>query len=353
MTLAEVGSALRARLRKPGPWGIFLLVFGVYAIYPITTWVRESPRPQLSWLLVQFLSVMYYQFAFIWLSPLPWQWDGRPGMAPAPRPRIFWAFLASEALVLGLSILDDVLARWAGMNLFTFENYVSHLCFHGPALFLVGNLLATRERMEWERAELRRKSEEAMAQHLKGQIHPHVLFNALNGLAELMEEDFAQARTSVRAMSDFLRGVLDASQQATCALGEERRLVADFLVMESMRLGDRLRVRWDWPHRLDALAVIPLLVQPLVENALKHGINPREVGGDLELAAWEEGPDLWLEVRNTGLPPQEGRPGVGLRNLRERLALAYGADATFELTRHEIWTVARIRLKLSRLDRAH
>lgn len=316
-------------------------------------WAREIPHPKLSWLAVRFPANFLFYFAFIWLSPLPWQWDLRSGMGRPPWQRVLQAFLASEVLITLLVLLDDGLGRWVGRPPHPYDRYVANLCFQGPALFLVGSLLASRERLEWEREALRRASEEAMTQHLKGQIHPHVLFNALNGLAELMEEDLPQARTCVRATSDFLHGVLEASQRVTVPLGEERRMVADFLVMESMRLGPRLRVRWDWPRRLDTLPVLPLLLQPLVENALKHGINPIGAGGDLELLAWEEGAYLVLEVRNSGLPPQEGRPGVGLRNLRERLALAYGSDATFELSRHETWTVARIRLKLSRLSRAH
>lgn len=353
MTLAEVRRAFRARLRKPGLWGVFALVSAAYAVYPVLQWFRQVPRPGLTLLAIEFPSALLFYFAFIWLSPVPWQWDGRPGRAPSPSPRILQALLVAEALVTAIVLLDDHLGRWAGRSALPLDIYIANLCFQGPALFLVGNLMATREHLEEERVALRQKSEEAQGLHLKGQIHPHVLFNALNGLAELMEDDPAQAEACVRAMSDFLHRILVASEKATWPLQEERTLVEQFLVMESLRLGDRLAVRWHWEPGTESLPVLPMLLQPLVENALKHGINPAENGGELVLSSRTEGSDLLLEVRNTGTSPGRKGHGVGLQNLRSRLELAYRGRASFELSREDPWTVARIRLNLFAIEEAH
>lgn len=313
-------------------------------------WIRQVPHPPLRLLAAEFPGVLLFYFAFIWLAPVPWQWDP-PDLA---RPwRVLRALAATEALMMAIVVVDDLLGRWAGRGATPSGVYLTNACFQGPALFLVGHLLATRETLEAERAALRQKSEEALVQHLKGQIHPHVLFNALNGLAELVEEDPVEAEACIRAMSDFLRRTLAASERPTWALSEERRLAEEFLRMESMRLGDRLRVRWAWDPATLALPVLPLLVQPLVENALKHGLRPLEAGGELEVGSRLEGRELLLEVRNTGRAPGRRGAGVGLENLRARLALAYGDGAAFDLLREEPWTTARIRLNLSRLEDAH
>lgn len=343
-----MGPTLRARLGKPSLWGVFALVCGAYAVLPVLQWARQAPRPPLRLLAVEFPAVLLFYFAFIWLSPIPWQRSG-----PRPLVQALAGLAASEALITAIVFADDLLGRWAGRAPTPGIIYVTNLCFQGPALFLVGSLMARREHLEAERAALQAKTEEAQGLHLKGQIHPHVLFNALNGLAELMEEDPAQAEACLRSMSDFLHRILEATRQATWPLSEERALVEQFLVMEALRLGDRLRVRWDWEPAAEQLWVLPMLLQPLVENALKHGIAPEEEGGELVLGSRREGGALVLEVLNTGTGPGSGGHGVGLENLRARLALAYGNRASFALAREGAWTAARIRLNLSALNEAH
>ncbi|MFN8010246.1 MAG: histidine kinase [Holophagaceae bacterium] len=353
-----MGPTLRARLRKPSLWAVFALVCGAYAVLPVMQWFRQAPRPPLRLLAVEFPAVLLFYFAFIWLSPIPWQRAGR-----RPWLQGLAALAASEGLITAIVFADDLLGRGAGRAPTPGIIYLTNLCFQGPALFLVGSLMARRELLEAERLALQARSEEAQALHLKGQIHPHALFNALNGLAELMEDDPAQAEACVRAMSDVLHRILEATRQATWPLAEERALVEQFLVMESLRFADRLQVRWDWDPSTERLWVLPMLLQPLVENALKHGIAPEEAGGALELRALRDGDELRLEVRNTGADlgspargPADRGPadhGVGLGNLRARLALAYGDRAGFTLSREGAWTAARIRLKLSALSEAH
>jgi LytS/YehU family sensor histidine kinase len=122
-------------------------------------------------------------------------------------------------------------------------------------------------------------------------------------------------------------------------------VVADFLALEAMRLGSRLRVTWDWDPALDSLELPPLLVQPLVENAIKHGISPSLTGGDLLIRLRAEAQDLCLEVWNTGAPLRPGpTQGLGIRNLAARLHLSCGPAATLNLGPHQEGTLASIRL---------
>jgi two-component sensor histidine kinase len=356
-----VTSSLRARLGRPSLWAVFGLVCAAYAILPVWRWLQAAPSPPLRDLALQFPAVLLFYFAFIWLSPVPWQWMAPGAEAGAARrssrlrdlPRALAALAASEALITGIVFVDDLLGRWAGRAPTPGIIYITNLCFQGPALFLVGSLVARREHLEAERLALQARTEEAQSLHLKGQIHPHVLFNALNGLAELMEDEPARAEACLRAMSDFLHRILEATRQATWPLSEERALAEQFLVMESLRLADRLKVRWDWDPSAERLWVLPMLLQPLVENALKHGIAPREEGGELTIRSRREGGELVLEVLDSGTGPGAAGHGVGLANLRARLDLAYGRRASFALGREGAWTAARIRLNLSALNDAH
>ncbi len=349
MTLAELSSVLHGRLRRPSFWGAFAFVYSLYVLF-VFVW----PSPLLS-RLVELSTAFLFYFAIIWLAPLPWEWSGRSGRNPGPWRAPLQAFLFSEAFVSALVLTENAVLELAGGKPQPLVVYMLHLCFYGPAIFLVGNLVAGRERNEHERRAMSAQVAEAQNRQLQGQLHPHVLFNALNALAELIQEDPGKAETNVRAMSSLLRRVLHASEANTFALGEELALVQDYLSMESMRLEKRLRVGWDWEPALDGLQTLPLILQPLVENAVKHGIAASREGGELLITGRCETGVLVLEVRNSGRSLDEpllAPPGIGIRNLRGRLAMAYGDGATLSLQSEGAWTMAEVRIQLDRLSPA-
>ena len=118
-----------------------------------------------------------------------------------------------------------------------------------------------------------------------------------------------------------------------------------YLEVEKIRLGDRLRVAWDWPAALDGREVPPLLVQPLVENAIKHGLAPHKAGGALRIAVAEAGPGLRFSVANDGAPLDPAwSQGTGLSNLAQRLALL-GGGSRLELRLEGAWTLAELYLR--------
>ncbi|MFN7957882.1 MAG: histidine kinase [Holophagaceae bacterium] len=222
-------------------------------------------------------------------------------------------------------------------------------------MMLVGGLVAARARSE----ELREASaaEALVAKNLllQSQIHPHVLFNALNGLAELVHKSPKAAESAIRHLSDLLRRIMRASEYMRLPLGEERKIISDFLALESIRLGTRLRVVWEWDEGLDLLEVPPLLLQPLVENAIKHGIAPSISGGDLILRARSHGGTILLEVWNSGAPfPAEGkRGGLGVKNLSSRLSLHFGNRASFSVGPSGQGTLACVRLEANQVEYGH
>lgn len=220
---------------------------------------------------------------------------------------------------------------------------VAHLCFG----LLLGWILADRERAELQEAAAHRAAKDAQARVLQGQMNPHVLFNAISGLTELVREDPSAAEAALVNLSDLLRALLEHGSQLRAPLGAERRLVELYLSLERLRLGHRLRETWDWPETLDALEVPPLMIQPLVENALKHGISMAVGGGELKVVVSRQGGYLCVRVANTGPAPAlvEGSdPGLGLGNLRERLDLLGSPKEALQLYREGEWTLAELRL---------
>jgi len=196
------------------------------------------------------------------------------------------------------------------------------------------------EARERRTAELLRQSQ---FRALRNQLEPHVLYNALNGLSELIHEDPLAAEEVVARLASLYRMLTDYGGADLALLAEERRLVEAYLSMEQMRLGDRLRVEWDWPPWADTIQAPPLFLQPLVENAIKHGISSLGEGGELHITCQRQDSTLALQVANTGVPPGTGdRKGVGLENLEARLGLWDEASGTFSLTREGEWTIARV-----------
>jgi len=187
---------------------------------------------------------------------------------------------------------------------------------------------------------------EAELRALQAQLNPHFLFNALNTLGYLMKAAPERARSTLLDLTKLLRAVLKRSGGDMATLGQEIDLVLSYLAIEHARFEERLRLLVDVPPALRGLAVPPLLVQPLVENAIKHGIAPRREGGEIVLRAWTEGPEagaaaegtLVIEVSDTGVGCSEtalgaGRArGVGLTNVQKRLHAHYGSQASLSLT---------------------
>ncbi|HEX8692229.1 MAG TPA: histidine kinase [Longimicrobium sp.] len=163
---------------------------------------------------------------------------------------------------------------------------------------------------------------------LKAQLHPHFLFNALSALSTLMHRDVAAADRMVLRLSELLRHTLDRAAPQEVTLEEELGYVARYLDIMQIRLGERLRVSVEADREARAALVPNLLLQPLVENALRHGIGRLSDAGELAIRARRDDDALLLEVRDDGPGLDDGAPreGVGLRNTRLRLAQLYGPE---------------------------
>jgi hypothetical protein len=195
---------------------------------------------------------------------------------------------------------------------------------------------------------------------LQSQLEPHMLFNTLANLRALIAADPVRAQQMLDHLIAFLRATLAASRQAEHPLADEFARIEDYLALMQVRMGERLRVSTSLPPELAAIGVPPLLLQPLVENAIKHGLEPQRGPGELRVSAALDGATLVLAVADSGRgleasaaararAPIEPGGGFGLSQIRERLHTLHGDAATFALApRAEGGTLAQIRLPARR-----
>jgi LytS/YehU family sensor histidine kinase len=205
-------------------------------------------------------------------------------------------------------------------------------------------LMALEQRQDAERTEqeLRVLAREAELKALRAQLNPHFLFNSLNSISALTTLDARRAREMCVLLSDFLRKSLRLGERSTVKLSEELDLVRNYLAIEQTRFGSRLQVEWVVDPSVEGVEIPTLLLQPLVENAIKHGIAQIPEGGTIRIKASARGAIAEIHVENP-VDPDAERPqglGLGLRQVKQRLQGRYGSQTFFEAQiregRHEV-----------------
>jgi signal transduction histidine kinase len=204
--------------------------------------------------------------------------------------------------------------------------------------------LYTREqlaRVAAARSEAQRLAAESELRMLRAQIEPHMLFNTLANLRSLIDDDQRKAHAMLDQLIVYLRSALSASRTETTSLHAEFTQVGAYLDIMSLRMGSRLVYRLELPVALEQMAVPPMLLQPLVENAIKHGLEPKVGAGSVEVIARQTDTGVEISVTDSGLglaqddlarmPNDDVRSGYGLQHVRARLRAAYGPGATLTL----------------------
>lgn len=194
-----------------------------------------------------------------------------------------------------------------------------------------------RMRTQLGARQVRSQLTEAQLRMLQAQIEPHFLFNTLANIQGLIDYEPAQAKRMLDAFTDYLRASLQQMRAQEVSLGQELDLVRNYLTVMQCRMGGRLQTHVEVPAALLEARLPPLLLQPLVENALHHGLEPRLEGGLLQLRARALAHGLQIDVEDSGIGlarsrarPRRGQ-GMALQNIRERLLAVYGPAATLEL----------------------
>jgi two-component system, LytTR family, sensor kinase len=266
---------------------------------------------------------------------------------------------------LWISMWEESLNPWAfvpGPDPFStlllrkfFSSILSTTILYGLVL-LVGHILAAQKQVALQQAETARLSEQlakAQLNALRRQIEPHFLFNTLNAVAGLVREQRNEAAvTMIARLSEFLRRTVSDSDRQQVALGEELDFAEKYLEIQKVRFADRLSFAVDVPADLLSARVPSLILQPMVENAIKHGIAKRVQGGAISIDAIRSNGTLTLRIFNEGpsLPAgwEKTTPGIGVQNVRTRLQSLYGSG--FELNLHNVREGVEASLSLPYVD---
>ena len=261
----------------------------------------------------------------------------------------FFAWLWPEPLTF-----LERLTGSAFLNAFSYVT-IAGICY----AFVYGRQLAERRARD---AELTSQLLRARLDAISARLHPHFLFNALHSVASLIRAgERAEAVRAVVALSTLLRAALASDGDAQVPLGRELDWIRHYLDIEQIRFQDRLRVEVSVAPEVDRALVPALLLQPLVENAIKHGVEARTGAGQVTIAAWRDGELLRVAIEDRGegggvraggagegAPAERPAPGpghgVGLRTTRERLAHLFGAAASVELCASGAGMQARVAL---------
>ncbi len=172
---------------------------------------------------------------------------------------------------------------------------------------------------------------EAELATLKAQINPHFIFNCLNNIRSLVVEDQEKARTGITQLSDMLRYSFQHSQVEKVLLEKEVEVVKSYLLLESIHLEERLQHSIVVQPETLGYSIPPMVIQLLVENAIKHGISLLPKGGYINIDIKERSEIIIIEVENSGQLKENKTPGIGLKNLRDRLRISFGDAASFTL----------------------
>lgn len=315
-----------------GGWTVVALLFAPQSYLAN----RVSPTPLPAWIVILASAAIFYVWAaatplVIWLARrFPFQ-RGRFGRTMLVH--IIASFAVALLVIGAVGAVQSLLP--------VPRNYRPPM----PQALLLVSLVATNVLLYWtilsittaityfERDHRRELTlVQAQLQLLRNRLQPHFLFNTLNAIAELMYEDSRRAEATIMQLSDVLRLTLQHDQEPEITLAQELDLLRKHVAIYQTLLQDRLHVRWMVDDDTLTARVPTMILQPLVENAIRHGIAPREHGGTVEIRARREGSSLALAVHDDGVGMAgEPRSGIGLTNTRARLHHLYGREFTFDL----------------------
>jgi two-component system, LytTR family, sensor kinase len=285
-------------------WGI---------VSPIVLWLaRRLPIERRKWMwtipahvILAVIFALGHVVLLVWLSPIVAQYKPNYTIAQGVR-----AYMSSRFNM-------EFLTYWGIVGI-------------GTALEYYRRLQERRVRT----AQLEASLAQSQLQLLRAQMNPHFLFNTLHAVSTLVYRDPSAADQMISRLSDLLRLSLESGSEPRITLAQELDLVDRYLEIEQIRFGERLQVERSIADDTLHADVPSMLLQPLVENAIKHGIGQRSAGGRLRLRAWRDNGDLRIELRDDGPGFSNGHPasrGFGLNNTRQRLAQMYPGKHVFEL----------------------
>jgi len=254
-------------------------------------------------------------------------------------PHVFAAVvLMSVVIYLARIPVYYSLGLFVAENAFDPEKMITGVLFYALIFFIWSVLHFIYNYFERYNKSLKLEAsvKEIELNNLKSQLNPHFIFNALNSIRALVDENPAKSKEAINQLSSILRNSLVTEKRGLTSFDEELKLVKDYLGLESIRFEERLRTEFNVDPESRDFLVPPLMIQTLVENGIKHGISKLTEGGLVQISTKVDGDHLKIHVRNSGKFVINGHHkketgGLGLENTRQRLKLIYGDDASFRI----------------------
>jgi len=267
---------------------------------------------------------------------------------------VFFGFVSATLMTLGLGLyflLAGYTQHLVFFMLSVYQNWLIMALTIGlwAVVYVVIMHIQTHNRLQSEQQQTQLKLKEAELNNLAGQLNPHFLFNGLNNIRALINEDAAKARYMLTELSDLLRYSLTAPKHQLTSLQQELEMVRACVQLAQIQYEERL----NYVEQIDAendLQVPPLMIQLLVENAIRHGIDHHSEAGTLALKVVQRADHLLIEVSNPGNLAGRGSSsaGIGLKNIHKRLQLLFGEDQSFTIQQHGDVVTAKLTLPLIR-----
>lgn len=328
-------------------WSVFVAALG------LSVWLKHAYVPGQGYVLVLTLLVGVIASHELRVVIKRRGWMRRPLGFALPR-MVLMAVLLGVVAALVQAVLHDVFfpngTDYLGSLSMLYEQFINWtllLLAWGVCYFAYHWFVRSR-REEIRNLRLESANREGQLANLRAQLNPHFMFNALNGIRGLVDEDPARAKQAITQLSAILRNAMTSVKRRTVPLGEEIDIVKSYLALESMRFEERLRTRFDVDPALEREPVPPMLLQTLVENAVRHGIAKLTQGGEVSVSAKRGLNGLVMTVSNTGtyVPGQVNGTGIGLEGTRHRLALIYGDRAALHIDNRDGQVVTEIEIPL-------
>lgn len=264
---------------------------------------------------------------------------------------LLYPFMGSCSIGLLFTLIDITLGQFILKNPFIdflillFENtWVVIPCFFFYHLYRFATIYQERKQRTIIAENLLQISE---LENLKKQLNPHFLFNALNSIKALTLFDGVKARESIIQLSDLLRLSLNLGEQQRATLSEELKLAENYLALEKLRFDSRLSYEFNIQNDLDNVLVMPMSLNTLLENAVKHGIGQLKLGGKIITSVSTDKNMITMTVENSGFydpKPKSPYGGIGLENLHKRLELQFGDRASLTIVNNDKMVVATLKM---------
>lgn len=269
---------------------------------------------------------------------------------PSLLPRLIVSSLLCSLVIAGIDLTTDYLTNLNTIQgtSFSFSSLIVTvfavliLVLFWNAIYFTFHFFQKSRKQEINNLELAASKRESELKNLRSQLNPHFLFNSLNSIRALVDIDPEKSKKSITTLSNLLRQSLLLGKENLVPISEELKIAKSYLDLEKIRFEERLTIQWEVDPALESFLIPPFSIQMMIENAIKHGISNLVNGGFVKVKAYQNDTSITLEVINSGNLKSVVDLGVGIQNVKQRLTLQFGENATFKLHEDNETVVAQM-----------